>query len=85
MTIAPELGDNASSLLRQSHVSGYGPRVAATPRRTPQRTVAVEQDDWRDLDTAARRAGYERAVVVRAFIRWYIRRPGAQLPQRPGD
>lgn len=85
MTIAPELSETPPGVLVHRTGKRYRPHVAATPRRTPQRTVAVEDEDWDELDAASRQAGYQRAMVIRAFIRWYLRRPGAKLPQRPGD
>ena len=46
----------------------------------PIQHVRAPDDDWADLDTAS---GGDRPEVVRAFIRWYLRRPGARLPERP--
>jgi hypothetical protein len=85
MTALLEVSETPPRVLRQRTGSRYDHGVPAPPRKTPQRTVAVEKDDWDELAIAARQAGYERAVVLRAFIRWYLRRPGAKLPQRPGD
>ena len=64
--------------------NGYGAPVA-TARKTPQRTLVVEPADWDDLQIAAKASGSDRATILRAFIKWYIRRPGARLPQRPGE
>jgi hypothetical protein len=47
--------------------------------------VRVSDDDWADLDTAAKSAGVDRAALIKGFIRWYLRRPGAELPERPGS
>jgi hypothetical protein len=51
--------------------------------KTPHRSVRVDDEDWADLDTAAVAAGTDRAKLIVAFIRWYLRRPGAELPERP--
>lgn len=48
------------------------------------RSVRVSDDDWTDFDAAAKSAGGDRGGLVKEFIRWYLRRPGAKLPQRPG-
>jgi hypothetical protein len=53
--------------------------------RTPARQMRIPDDDWGDFDTAAKQMGSERASEVRAFISWYLRRPGAKLPQRPAE
>lgn len=38
---------------------------------------------WSAFGQAAREAGTNRAELLRAFIRWYIREKGARLPERP--
>lgn len=52
---------------------------------TKVRSIRLEDDLWDDLGPAARKVGHDRAGVIRQFVRWYLRRPGADLPQRPGD
>lgn len=42
--------------------------------------LRVAQDDWDDLGALL---GRERAEVARSLLRWYLRRPGARLPERP--
>jgi hypothetical protein len=49
------------------------------------RGIRFEDSDWRDLGPAAATAGYDRSGLIRQFVRWYLRRPGARLPQRPGE
>lgn len=48
---------------------------------TPIRQLRIPDDEWDDLKKAAGRAHVR---VIREFIRWYLRRPGAKLPVRPG-
>jgi hypothetical protein len=50
---------------------------------TKHRSIRLEQDLWDRLDAAAKAIGYDRSSVIRQFVRWYLRVPGAQLPQRP--
>lgn len=54
----------------------------ARPRTgiTPLQHVRIPQNDW---DTLRAVSGRQAATVLREFIRWYLRRPGAKLPQRP--
>jgi hypothetical protein len=50
--------------------------------KTPPRQIRIG-DDWYDFDHAAKAQGTERATVLRHFIAWYLRRPGATMPKRP--
>lgn len=56
---------------------------SAVPRpatgQIPLQHTRVDQDDWDDLEAAV---GRKRAKVVRDLIAWYLRRPGAALPER---
>lgn len=58
--------------------------VIMTPNvpKTPPRQIRIG-DEWYEFDAAAKAAGTERATLVREFIAWYLRKPGAKLPQRP--
>jgi hypothetical protein len=51
----------------------------AKDTHTTNRVVRVPDEDWADL---GERAG-NRAQVLRELIAWYLRRPGAELPERP--
>lgn len=50
--------------------------------KTPARQVRIG-DEWYDFDGAAKSLGTERAAVIRQLIAWYLREPGAELPERP--
>lgn len=50
---------------------------------TKHRSVRVDDADWADLEAVARLDGKDRAKILNAFIGWYLRRPGARLPDRP--
>jgi hypothetical protein len=82
MTAPPRASDATPHWLRHCIGTRYRADVA-TKRKTPQHTVAIDQDLWDELDPAARSVGYDRPKVINQFIRWYLRRPGAKLPQRP--
>ncbi|MGW7617366.1 hypothetical protein ACWGLG_16170 [Streptomyces antimycoticus] len=53
---------------------------------TPKRFRAPDSE-WEDFGAATRAVHPEgrspRARVLREFMRWYMRRPGAKLPERP--
>ncbi|MFE2710593.1 hypothetical protein ACFXKI_01030 [Streptomyces mirabilis] len=50
--------------------------------KTPARQIRIGET-WYDFDAGAKAMGTERAAVIRELIDWYIREPGAKLPQRP--
>ncbi|NED75369.1 hypothetical protein G3I51_24200 [Streptomyces sp. SID9944] len=50
--------------------------------KTPARQIRIGET-WYDFDAAAKAMGTERAAVIRQLIDWYIREPGAKLPNRP--
>ncbi|WP_405580634.1 hypothetical protein [Streptomyces sp. NBC_01092] len=52
------------------------------------RRFRAPDDEWFPFGDATRAAHPEnrrgpRAEVLREFMRWYMRRPGAKLPERP--
>lgn len=48
--------------------------------KTPHRTIRAPDEEW---DEFKERAGSDMTGVIRQFIRWYLRWPGARLPERP--
>ena len=59
--------------------------IGAVPNqpRTQHRSVRVDDETWNDADEATSRMGTDRAKVINQFLQWYLRRPGAKLPERP--
>lgn len=59
---------------------------AETEYDTPRRFRAPD-DEWEPFEAATRAVHPEgrspRARVIREFMRWYMRRPGSKLPERP--
>ena len=51
--------------------------------KTPARQMRISDEDWSDFESAAASRETDRATLVREFIAWYLRRPGAKLPKRP--
>lgn len=68
--------------MTQVATPGYGQRMSPNAPKTPARQIRIG-DEWYDFDRAAKAAGTERAALVREFIAWYLRQPGAKLPARP--
>lgn len=57
--------------------------VSDTHGRTPVRPIRVEATLWDEFGKAAVASDTDRSAVLRAFMAWYARRPGAKLPARP--
>lgn len=55
----------------------------STWKITKHRSIRLEDGLWQELEPAARSAGFDRSGLIRQFVRWYLRVPGAKLPQRP--
>jgi hypothetical protein len=67
--------------MAQVATPAYAGRMPNVPK-TPARQIRIG-DTWYDFDAAAKAMGTERAAVIRDLINWYIREPGAKLPERP--
>ena len=68
--------------MKSVHTAGTLARVPNQPK-TPRRDIRVSGDDWADLGERAAALGTDRTKVIVALVRWYLRRPGAKLPERP--
>jgi hypothetical protein len=45
--------------------------------------MRIADDVWLPALAAARENGHTMTEVFTQFLRWYLRRPGAKLPERP--
>lgn len=58
-----------------------------TPDYDRARPLRIPDDEWTPFEAATRamrpKGRSPRTAIVREFIRWYMRRPGAKLPDRP--
>lgn len=52
----------------------------AKETHTPNRVIRLG-DEWDELAKAAGK--HKRASVIKQLVRWYLRYPGAKLPERP--
>ncbi|MEU7170351.1 hypothetical protein ABZ949_02520 [Micromonospora tulbaghiae] len=48
---------------------------------TPHRPIRIEEDLWKPFGDLV--GDRNRSTLIRQFIAWYLRRPGAKLPERP--
>lgn len=52
--------------------------------RHKQRVLrGIDDELVNDFDTAAREMDSDRSRITKALWEWYVRRPGAELPERP--
>jgi len=51
------------------------------PRHTPTVPIRVDPDLWDQFGAAV--GNRNRSEVLRQFMRWTVRQPGAKLPARP--
>jgi hypothetical protein len=51
--------------------------------RTQHRSLRVDGPEWDDLERGAADIGLDRSKVINQLIRWWLRRPGVELPERP--
>jgi hypothetical protein len=51
--------------------------------KNKHRMVRFSDEDWADLGELAGEAGTDRSAILRQFAHWWLRRPGAKLPERP--
>ena len=65
-------------------LTGHDTLNVVTSRGTDRRTVRVEPDLWNEFGVAAQDQPDGRSGVLREFIRWYLDKPGSELPQRGG-
>lgn len=60
-------------------------KIGRVPNKpgTQHRSVRVSDEDWADMLPATAELATDRGTVIKQFIRWYLRRPGAKMPTRP--
>lgn len=51
--------------------------------KTPTRPIRVDLALWAAFGDATAGEGTDRSAALRAFMGWYLRLPGAELPERP--
>lgn len=52
-------------------------------RGTARQTIRVDEALWEQFGEQATKAGSDRSVLLRDFVRWFVREPGAKMPKRP--
>lgn len=65
---------------QKPHSDTSEPMPRPATGETPIQHVRIPKDEWEEFKAVA---GRKNASLVRQFIRWYLRKPGAKLPTRP--
>lgn len=50
---------------------------------TPIRSIRIAAATWDEAKAKAREQGKSMSELLREFLDWWLRRPGAKLPPRP--
>lgn len=51
--------------------------------KTKHRSVRIPDEDWADIMSRAKDADTSAGELIKEFVAWWLRRPGAKLPKRP--
>lgn len=58
-------------------------RTVPDKPKTKGRSIRVDDPEWDDLGAVVEDLGTDRSKVINQLVKWYLRRPGAKLPERP--
>jgi hypothetical protein len=56
--------------------------TAKSGKGTARQTIRVEPELWDEFGAAAEQVDTDRSALVRDFIAWFLRKPGAKQPPR---
>lgn len=51
--------------------------------KTQHRSVRVPDDVWEEVKDRSHQLGTSGGELVRQFLEWWLRKPGAKMPKRP--
>ncbi len=61
------------------------PHVPNPENFTPIRSIRIAAATWDVAKRKAREQGLTMSELLRQFLEWWLRTPGAKLPKRPDD
>jgi hypothetical protein len=64
------------------HTPGTIGHVPNKPK-TQHRSMRVDTPEWSDLEIGAEDIDLDRSKVINQLVKWWLRRPGVELPDRP--
>ncbi len=69
--------------MTQVATPGYGRRMSPNKPKTPTRPIRVDLTDWGVFGEATNAMDTDRSATFRAFMDWYLHKPGSRAPARP--
>lgn len=69
--------------MTQVATPGYGRRMSPNKPKTPTRPIRVDLTDWGVFGEATNAMDTDRSAAFRAFMDWYLHKPGSKTPTRP--
>jgi hypothetical protein len=69
---------------RRLSPGGHDTLSVVTSRGTDRRTIRVEPELWNEFGAATVDDEDGRSGILRQFMRWYLGKPDAELPQPKG-
>ena len=78
-----ELAAIAAEEPRYNTVGTPAVKVTAVIGKAPTRPIRVDLADWGVFGEATNAMGTDRSAAFRAFMDWYLHKPGSKAPARP--
>lgn len=69
--------------MTQVDTPGYRQRMSPNAPKNPTRPIRVDLDEWGVFGEAANAMDSDRSASLRAFMDWYLHKPGSKAPTRP--
>ena len=61
----------------------YSQRMSPNKPKTPTRPIRVDLAEWGVFGEATNAMDSDRSAALRAFMDWYLHKPGSRAPTRP--
>lgn len=69
--------------MTQVATPAYSRRMSPNSPKTPTRPIRVDLTEWGIFGEAANAQDSDRSAMLRAFMDWYLHKPGSKTPTRP--
>ena len=69
--------------MTQVDTPGYRQRMSPNAPKNPTRPIRVDLTEWGVFGEAANAMDSDRSAALRAFMDWYLHKPGSKAPTRP--
>lgn len=69
--------------MTQVATPGYPRRMSPNAPKNPTRPIRVDLTEWGVFGEATNAMDSDRSASLRAFMDWYLHKPGSKAPTRP--